>query len=117
MLLKAGLTLFTLLVSVSGGSLDHRALAALREISLRCLADNAFALAGPPALPPLRASLVRFSEDSLDMRDLPPRFPISDRNFRTAAGVGDFGLVGIGVWSATHDTEYQRILTMLPSQA
>jgi hypothetical protein len=78
-------------------ALLHLALAALREISWRSLADSALALAGPPALPPLRASLVRSSGARSDMRDVPPRAPISERYFRTAAGVGGFGRFGIGM--------------------
>jgi hypothetical protein len=77
--------------------LDHRAFAAFREISLRRLADSALALAGPPARPPLRAILVRSSGPISDIRDLPPRLPISDRYFRTAEGVGGSGRFGIGM--------------------
>lgn len=35
--------------------LDHLAIAPFREISLRCLAESALALTGPPAFPPFRA--------------------------------------------------------------
>jgi hypothetical protein len=75
---------------------DHLALAALRAISRRFAAERAFALAGPPALPPIWAIWDRSSEERESMRDFPPRLPMSDRNSLTAAGVWDLGFFAMG---------------------
>jgi hypothetical protein len=83
-------------VGQSLGRSAHLAFAAFLAISRRLRADRALARAGPPALPPMRAIWDRSSDDRDLMRDFPPRLPISDRNSRTAAGVGDLGFLAIG---------------------
>jgi len=65
------------LAQVSLPGFPHLAFAAFRAISRRFAADNAFALAGPPTLPPIRAMSASRSGVRFRARARPPLGPPS----------------------------------------